>query len=185
MATLADFDLLIVPGYDNAHPPHWQSHWAQLYPHSTRVLQDEWLAARCPDWSERLDSYVRLSARPAILIAHSLGCVLVAHWAKHLGPRRVKAALLVAPADIESPDFPIVVEASFAPVPLQPLPFPATVVLSQDDPYCSVAGGRSLASAWAAETVDAGALGHINSDSNLGYWPHGQQILTQLVARIT
>ncbi|PYO48193.1 MAG: alpha/beta hydrolase, partial [Candidatus Rokuibacteriota bacterium] len=68
-------------------------------------------------------------AAPPVLVAHSLGCALVAHRVT-AGGGGIKAALLVAPADVEV--LAITVEAvhSFAPMPLVRLPFPSVVVAS-------------------------------------------------------
>ena len=53
------------------------------------------------DWIARLDQAVASAEAPPILVAHSLSCAMVACWAAaHTRP--VRAALLVAPADVES-----------------------------------------------------------------------------------
>lgn len=37
-----DADILIVPGYGNSGPEHWQSRWQQRIPSARRVEQKEW-----------------------------------------------------------------------------------------------------------------------------------------------
>ncbi len=74
-------------------------------------MQDDWLWPRRGDWMARLDEVLladaRLAQTPALLAAHSLGCLLVAAWAAHSRhTARVAGALLVAPPDTERADFP-------------------------------------------------------------------------------
>jgi hypothetical protein len=107
--------------------------------------------------------------------------MLVAAWASHSrNTHRVKAALLVAPADVEQEALRPVL-ASWSPVPRQILPFKSTLVASRDDPYCSFERARGFAAAWGSRLVDAGMAGHINADSGLGDWPWGQDVLNELI----
>ncbi len=133
------------------------------------------------DWIARLEDVVLSTSAPAVLVAHSLGCMLVAAWASHSrNTHRVKAALLVAPADVEQEALRQVL-ASWSPVPRQILPFKSTLVASRDDPYCSFERARGFAAAWGSRLVDAGMAGHINADSGLGDWPWGQDVLNELI----
>ncbi len=176
-------DLLILPGYGNSGPRHWQSHWARLYENSSRVLQEDWETPRLRPWLERLEGAVANGAHPAILAAHSRGCALAAHWAAKGAHGRVKGLLLVGPSDVEAPDFPAEIRGDFAPLPRAPLGLPTILVASADDPYCSLPRAQELARLWGAELVEIGARGHINSDSGLGEWPEGQALLAKLTAR--
>ena len=63
----------------------------------------------------------------------------------------------------------------------QPLPFPAVLVGSRNDPYCSFDRAESLAQAWGARFIDAGERGHINAESGLADWPEGHAVLQQLM----
>jgi len=72
---------------------------------------------------------------------------------------------------------------TFAPTPREPLPFPAIVVGSRNDPYLSLRGARRLAREWRCGFADAGEAGHINAASALGDWPFGQFLLDLLVRR--
>ena len=126
-------------------------------------------------------------ARAGVLVAHSLGCALVAHAARRwpaLIARAVRAALLVAPADVDSPAHTPPETRGFAPMPLARLPFPATVIASDDDPYVTSVRARRFASAWGADFVGAGTVGHINAASGLGDWPAGRRALAALEARL-
>jgi predicted alpha/beta hydrolase family esterase len=139
-------------------------------------------------WLHGLRRAIEAADGPVVVVAHSLACALVAHAASRwpaLAARRVRAALLVAPADVESPAHTPPETRGFAPMPHARLPFPATVISSADDPFISIDRARAFAAAWGATFVDAGAIGHINAASDLGDWPAGRRALAALVARAT
>lgn len=177
--------ILIVPGLGGSGEEHWQSHWERRDPHCRRVEQRDWDAPVLEDWCSTLEHAVVDAAAeqgaPVLLAAHSLGCIAVAHWALRGGSvDRVRGALLVAPADVESPDRVPAQLLHFAPIPRARLPFPSVVVASRDDSYACISRARALAEAWGARLVDVGALGHINADSQLGDWPQGRALLDEL-----
>lgn len=173
-------NILILPGWQGSGPQHWQSLWQAQFGYQ-RVDQHDWLQPLRGDWIARLEDVVLSTDEPAVLVAHSLGCMLVAAWAAHSrNAHRVKAALLVAPGDVEQEALRPVL-ASWSPIPLQALPFKSTLVASQDDPYCSFERALGFAAAWGSRRVDAGAVGHINADSGLGDWPQGQALLNELI----
>lgn len=129
----------------------------------------------------QLEEVLLESTEPAVLVAHSLGCQLAAAWASHSRQlHRVKAALLVAPPDVERDDTPPQLH-NWRPMLRQRLPFPALAVVSQDDPYCSPARAAALAADWGADLVSIGTRGHINGDSGLGDWPEGRALLQALI----
>jgi predicted alpha/beta hydrolase family esterase len=129
----------------------------------------------------RLEDVVLTCDEPAVLVAHSLGCVLVAAWAaKSQNTHRVKAALLVAPGDVERPDIRDQIP-SWSPIELQALPFPAVLVASRTDPYCEFERARLFGYAWNAQFMDYGDCGHINADSGLASWPEGHVLLQDLM----
>lgn len=132
------------------------------------------LAAECTD-------DVAAPARRVLLVAHSLGCHLVAAWAaasRHA--HAIHGALLVAPPDVVRDDLPPDLFNWRKPV-LQALPFPAICVLSSNDPFGSLDAGRAMAAAWGARCIEAGPLGHINGDSGLGDWPAGHAMVLDLL----
>lgn len=182
MRRLADYDILIVPGTGNSGPDHWQSHWCQLLPNSTRVLQDEWEQPRLADWLSRLDAAVRSGIRPAILVAHSRGCSLVGHWSRRCEPGRVVGALLVGPTDMDG--IYAAQAGDFRPMALDPLRVPAILAASSDDPYATIDVARRFAVQWGAEFAEVGACGHIGTASRLGCWPDGLVLLGRLLATI-
>ncbi len=200
---------LILPGWQNSGPAHWQSLWEAQLP-AQRVMQHDWMLPLRGDWITRLEDHVLsiqeqttqqwrgLDAQNAskigdpdaamrpeadvVLVAHSLGCHLVAAWAA-LSPstHRIRGALLVAPPDVQRIDFPIEMKSWRQPV-LQSLPFASICVMSSNDPFCEIGAARNMAQAWGSETVDIGARGHINADSGLGDWPDGRALLARLAA---
>jgi predicted alpha/beta hydrolase family esterase len=173
-------NVLILPGWQNSGPAHWQSLWEQAQGYQ-RVEQHDWLRPLRGDWIARLEELLLSCDAPAVLVAHSLGCVQVAAWAAHSGnTRRVKGALLVAPPDVEREDIRPML-SSWAPVPLQRLPFRSVLLASSDDPFCAPARARQFAAAWGAEWLDAGARGHLNADSGLGDWPQAHEQLRGLM----
>ena len=208
--------ILILPGYADSEPDHWQSHWERADSACRRVVQNDWLEPRLPDWLATLDRYVRECESPPVLVAHSLACALVAHWAErvfegrpgcarapralrpgeyeggvaplaprvggHVGaPHPVKAALLVAPADVESPMHTPDEVRGFAPVPLVGLPFPSIVVASTDDPFVTEARAKAFARAWGSRLITLDNAAHINADAGYGPWPEGLKLLQDLL----
>jgi uncharacterized protein len=177
-------NVLLLPGWQNSGPDHWQSLWETRHGYR-RVDQHDWMTPRRGDWMARLEEVVLGCNEPAVLVAHSLGCHLAAAWAAHSkNAHRVKGALLVAPPDTERDDLRPVLP-SWAPIPLKPLPFPSVLVASTDDPYCGFVRARGLAAAWGSRLVDLGAAGHINAETGLGDWAEGLGFLaTELRVKV-
>lgn len=171
--------VLILPGWQNSGPTHWQSRWEALYGHQ-RVQQHDWMHPLRGDWLIQLEEAVLASERPVVLAAHSLGCIQVAAWAGHSRlTDRVQGALLVAPGDVEQPDIRPQLP-TWQPVPMARLPFASVLVASHNDPFCRFERASALASAWGSTLVDLGHRGHINADSGLGDWPEGHAWLNAL-----
>ncbi len=184
-AEVPGLHVLVLPGWQNSGPTHWQSRWEALYG-DVRVEQSDWMRPLRGDWMMRLEEAIadleaREPAPQVALVAHSLGCHLVAAWAAHSRrTARVRAALLVASPDVERDEVRAALH-SFIPLVRQPLPFPSLAVISGDDAYCDPAHARAMAADWGARTLDAGARGHLNSDSGLGDWPEGRVLLAELL----
>ena len=174
--------ILLLPGWQNSGADHWQTRWEQQHGFE-RVLQDDWWWPRRGDWMIRLEETLLAGDGPAVLVAHSLGCHLVAAWAAHSRHvARVRAALLVAPPDLERPDAPPQVQG-WAPMQRRALPFCSTAVLSSDDPYCAADRSLALAADWGSEIVTLGAAGHVNAASGHGGWSEGLDLLRDLKQR--
>ncbi len=177
--------VLIIPGWRDSGPDHWQTLWLQYNPGFVKVQQDDWEHPRVDEWTGELAAAVASFGRPPVLVAHSLGCALVAHWAAqhpHQARTAVTAALLVGPADADSPEHTPDQLRAFAPIPRDQLPFPSILVASRTDAYVSFERSAQLAAAWGSQLVDAGDAGHINVDSGHGAWPEGAELLTALRA---
>lgn len=171
--------ILIVPGLNGSGPDHWQTHWEAILPKAIRVVQSGWENPRRKPWLETFAAAV--DAHPdAILVAHSLGCALVANAVQANPAIKVAAAMLVSPSDVDWPQHIEDPLRDFAPMPLCRFPFRTIVAASQDDPYVRFERAEFFATEWGAEFVDVGAKGHINADSGLGDWREGLSILKRL-----
>ncbi|GMA13909.1 serine hydrolase family protein [Deinococcus metallilatus] len=170
--------LILVPGLGDSGPEHWQSLWERKYG-AARVRQDDPDQPDPECWAARLDEVVRTTPGELVLVAHSLGVPTVAHWAARFDvPERVRGALLVAPPDPERQGA-LEEVRRFVPWPTGPLPFPALVVASENDPYATFERAQAFADAWGAEFVTAGEAGHINTESGHGEWPEGEVLLSE------
>jgi predicted alpha/beta hydrolase family esterase len=180
MTTPTAVRVLTLPGWLNSDESHWQTRWEAQRGH-TRVQQDDWLWPRRGDWMAQLDEALLSDARPAVLVAHSLGCQLVAAWAAHSQhTARVVGALLVAPPDTERDDMPPNL-FNWRPIIRQRLPFASHVVISSDDPYCASERALAMAQDWGSLVTTIGPRGHINGESGLGDWPEGLALLQALI----
>lgn len=172
--------LVIVPGWRNSGPGHWQTLWEQQIPGAVRVLQDDWITPSRKAWVASISRTILEQSGPVVIAAHSLGCIATAHLPEEAA-RRIHSALLVAPADPERRG----ILADFAPVPYQPLPYKSLVVASNDDPFCPVRTAGAYARAWGSEFLRLQNAGHINIDSGHGHWPLGLALIqTQLAQAI-
>ncbi len=186
-ATTSVPQVLLLPGWENSGPRHWQSRWEHLYNYprvggAAAGFDDQayWFAPRLIDWITALEQAVARAAAPVVLVAHSLACHQVAHWARqtaHAG--KVKGALLVAPPDIEMPRWDQAPFISFRPIPRQRLPFASIVLAATNDPFGSQIRARDMAADWGSQFIGVGLMGHINSDSGLGDWAAGHELLAQ------
>ena len=169
--------IIIVPGWRDSGPGHWQTLWAERLPQARRVVQDDWHTPTRSAWVARLEETVLEQPGPVVIVAHSLGCITTAHM-KPEAAARVRGALLVAPADPERR----AVLSDFAPVPYAALPYRSILVASSNDPYCPIRLAGAYARAWGSEFVRLQNAGHINVDSGHGEWPLGRALLQSLTA---
>ncbi|SHG42693.1 alpha/beta hydrolase [Massilia sp. CF038] len=170
-----DFHVIIVPGLHDSSPAHWQSRWHARQPAFSRVRQDDWDHPNLVTWAARLGQVRARDPRPALLIAHSFGCLTAVHSIAR-DSANVAGALLVAPAD---PDKFGVADMLTA----LPLGCPSLVVASSNDPWMRASKAALWAQRWDSELVEAGPLGHINADSGLGDWAAGQDLLHRLAEK--
>ncbi|MEH3085993.1 MAG: alpha/beta hydrolase [Xylophilus ampelinus] len=167
--------VVIVPGWRDSGPGHWQSLWAEQLPGAVRVVQDDWISPARAAWVESLRRTILDLPGPVVVAAHSLGCIAVTHLPAD-ALARIRGALLVAPADPERK----AVLADFAPVPHARLPFRSVLVASGNDPFCPVRLAGAYARAWGSEFVRLQDAGHINLESGFGPWPLGRALLRSL-----
>lgn len=161
--------VLLVPGIQNSGPTHWQSRWEALHAGVARVEQRDWNHPDCDEWAATLEQAVRRAAQAPIIVAHSLGCLATARWASQ-SSAPLHAALLVAVPDPQGPSFPVQARG-FMPLPPALPGRRITMLASANDPYSDPGYTRTRATAWGAELVELGALGHLNAASGLGDWP--------------
>lgn len=175
--------VLLVPGLNDSGPGHWQTIWEQQRADCSKVDLGRWDEPHRNTWINNLNLAIRSARRPVVLVAHSLGCLAVAWWARYEQQEwgdPVIGALLVAPPEVDF--FPLDERvASFAPTPSDLLPFPSRLVASRDDPWMGFHTAEALARRWGSTLVDAGECGHINAESGIGDWSLGQEQLAALL----
>jgi uncharacterized protein len=178
MESLRTSNVILLPGLGNSGPDHWQSLWEKSNPEFSRIEHDEWDHPNCATWVSKLEETVSKKGPHTFLVAHSLACLLVAHWSKATR-QSVLGALLVAPPDPGSSAFPNDL-STFAHFPKIKFRFPCIVVGSENDAYGSISFSKDCALCWGGEFVNAGNAGHINTDSGYGVWEQGEQLLKKL-----
>ena len=178
--------ILIIPGYDNSGPEHWQTYWEKSLPNAIRVNQRDWLNPIRSEWVDTLNKSIQEIEGPKILVAHSLGCNAVVEWAnKYDG--NIKGVLLVSPPDIEAvfnadtptPIDPALIELvkQWMPAPYLRLQYPTTLIASSSDQYTKIENSQKLANKWGCEFINIGDAGHINDESGYGPWEDGKKHL--------
>ena len=177
-AAVVATQVLILPGIGGSGPDHWQSVWEREHPSYRRIEMPDWNAPELEVWVSVIDAAVQAQSGPPVIVAHSLGCLALAHWVSRGG--RLQGALLVAVPDPTGPEYPQAA-CSFRELPLVPFGFPSRLVASRNDPYGSFEHAARCAAAWQCALVDVGALGHINAESQLGSWPQGHALLRGLL----
>jgi predicted alpha/beta hydrolase family esterase len=169
----SDCDILIIPGYDNSGPEHWQTRWERQLSTARRIEQESWDGSSKDDWVARIVRDVERAQQKVVLVAHSLGVVAAVHAAPLMPLGKVLGAFLVSMPDIERPDFDLAIDPAFTPIPRDPLPFPSILIASRTDPFTSYEKAEDLSYSWGSALVDGGNSGHINTDSGHGPWPEG------------
>lgn len=177
--------VLLVPGLRDHVEQHWQTLLQARHPayRSVPAMGREDL-----DCARRVDAIERAAQAidgPLLLVAHSGGCIMVAHWARQT-QRSVHGALLATPPDFESPmpaGYPTLAQlqaGGWLPVPRERLPFRSIVAISRNDPLGRTERVAALAADWGSEVADLGAVGHLNPLSGYGEWPQALEFIAQL-----
>ena len=186
--TLQDIHVVLIPGMRDRLKDHWQEILEESLPHVTLIppvgKKDFSLAARIT----AIDDAVSAAQLPVLLVAHSAGCAMLAHWAQSsVLSSRVQSALLVTPPDLEQPlptGYPSMLdfaENHWTPLPQQKLPFQSIVVSSSNDPLCAPDKAAAMAKTWGSRLINMGALGHLNPLSGFGYWPDAEHLIGDLL----
>ena len=174
---------LIVPGLDGSPSPHWQDWWARTDPNAMLLDMGDTTRPVREVWEATLAVHV-MTHPDSILVGHSLGAVTIAHLLARWPGLRVRAALLVAPAD---PLSAVALSSDrirrFGALPRERFDVPTLVVASRNDPWMSFETSRSLAESWGAELYDLGHAGHVNAASGFGPWPAGKRMRDALLAQ--
>jgi len=171
-------NVLILPGYGNSDNKHWQSLWEANNPSFKRVNQTSWEQPVCGDWVAILEEHVEQAGSEIKIVAHSLGCLLLAQWAAQTN-LKIAGALLVAVPDPDGKNFPSQT-SGFSPVADTTFEFPSILVASSNDPYSDINFSKSCTKNWGSTLIELGDFGHINSNSSLGDWQAGLELITHL-----
>lgn len=177
--------ILLVPGLRDHVAEHWQTLLAAALPNTRCVppLEHDKLsrAARVAALEEALTAI----DGPVILVAHSAGVMITAHWAQaHRRP--IHGALLATPADLETPlpagypSMDALRDHGWLPVPQTRLPFPSVVASSNNDPLCHAQRAAHLAACWGSRLVELGDVGHLNPLAGFGPWPLAETLIDSL-----
>ncbi|MGH0330229.1 RBBP9/YdeN family alpha/beta hydrolase [Sinorhizobium meliloti] len=180
---VSETHILIVPGYTNSGPNHWQTRWERKLSTARRVEQAEWSKPVREDWVARMIEEVNAAEKPVVIVAHSLGVATAIHALPHC-TRQIAGAFLVAPPDVANPKIRPKHLMTFGPYPRDPLPFPSVMVASRNDSFGSYEHAGDIANAWGSFLVDAGDAGHINTESGHGPWPEGSMVFAQFLSRL-
>ncbi|KJS27183.1 MAG: alpha/beta hydrolase [Hyphomonadaceae bacterium BRH_c29] len=180
--------VVFLPGLRGHVEDHWQTRLARLYPNSVTVppLSENGLSrlARVENLARTLQSI----SIPVVIVAHSAGCMILAHWASGHVEGQVVAALLATPADLETPlppGYPTIsdlADGKWLPVPKSRLPFPTLLAASRNDPLCSYSNACELAKSWGSRVEDLGEVGHLNPVAGFGDWPAGKVLIDRMLS---
>jgi uncharacterized protein len=178
--------VLMVPGLRDHVPEHWQTLLEARLPGARSVL---------PLQADKLSRVARVEALdralcaidgPVLLVAHSAGVMITAHWARE-HRREIAGALLVTPPDFEAPlpagypDREALAQNGWLPSPMQRLPFPSIVCASRNDPLARFDEVAGMARNWGSRLVDLGDVGHLNPASGYGDWPRAEALIQELM----
>jgi predicted alpha/beta hydrolase family esterase len=183
--------VLIVPGLRDHVAEHWQTLLeSRLRAAGTRVVRVPPMGRdnlECATRVEAIEYMAQAVDGDIVIVAHSGGCVMVAHWAQQT-KRPILGALLATPPDFERPmpeGYPTIEQlgaGGWLPVPRDPLPFPSIVAASRNDPLGSYDRVATLALYWGSRLVDLGEVGHLNPASGYGPWPRAEEFVRELSA---
>lgn len=173
---------ITLPGIGGSDEHHWQTFWEQTSSGLHRFTPSSWDEPDFDDWSEALDRAV--GDESAVLVAHSLSCLLAVRWS-HANPGRVAGLFLVAAPDPSGPRFPSQAESFASGLDVQ-AEVPAVLVASDNDPYCSaeqIRGNRSHMAHPADHARRAWSCGL--GQRAVGFWVEGHNLFTAFEAGLS
>lgn len=173
--------IITLPGITNSGPEHWQTRWEAQDSRLVRFSPSDWDHPDLEDWKRALRRAVSAAERPPVLVAHSLACLLVAHWVASQHQLPVSGAFMVSVPDATTAVFPPEARG-FSNPPALRFPFPAVILASSNDPFGSFEHAEARAAEWGAGLIRLGHLGHINAASGLGEWEEGRRLLDCFLA---
>jgi uncharacterized protein len=171
-------NIVIVPDYGGAGSRHWLAHWRSNHPRTMRFAEHDPRELSCQAWLRGIEDAVAASGPKTSLVAHGLGCLAVAHWAKFTS-RRVEAAMLVSVPCAVPEQLPFNAHG-FLPVPQSVLPFRTLVVAAEmEGDYFHV---LDRANDWDATMVVVGCISHETGPHARQTWDEGLDLLWNLTS---
>lgn len=177
--------VLIVPGLREHVAEHWQTLLEARLSKVRSVPPLETDKFDCAARVRAIEHELAQIEGPVILVAHSAGVLMVAHWAaRHSRP--IKGALLAAPPDLDASwpqgyPTPQTLRANgWDPLPKSALPFRSIVAGSSNDHLASLESVTRMARGWDSEWVNLGEVGHLNPASGFGHWPLAEALILEL-----
>jgi serine hydrolase len=176
--------VVFVPGLRDHVADHWQTLLQSRIAKSVCVPRLGKSVVSCTAWVEAIDNTIAACRGPVVLVGHSAGVIMIAHWAR-TSRRAVSAAILATPPDLDRelpagyPTKETLAQNGWMPVPLEPLPFDSIVVASANDPLCTFERASEFATCWKARLESAGEVGHLNPASGFGEWPRAAELLAR------
>jgi predicted alpha/beta hydrolase family esterase len=182
----SDVTVLIVPGLRDHVEAHWQTILQKQLPNARSVspLEHDKLSRNAR--VAALDQALSEIDGRVILVAHSAGVMITAHWAQQ-HRRLILGALLATPSDLEMPLPPgyptldTLRDNGWLPVPCTRLPFPSIVAASTNDPLCGIDRASQLAEYWGSRFANLGAVGHLNPAAGYGEWARAKDLIRELL----
>jgi uncharacterized protein len=182
---VSDLDILIIPGFGDSGPHHWQSRWEQKLSTARRVEQQDWFKPTHDAWVAAILREIDKAEKPVALVGHSLGSLAAASALVRAPKGKIATAFLVAPPDLDNAALPPGIDPAFKEkAPRTALEIPGVIVASRNDAFADYPFAEKLAAQWGLDLADAGEAGHINAESGHGPWPEGLMRLAGLLSKL-